>query len=87
MLKMLINPVEKFSSYIIDNLLANSVDTDLHLQLWSESGQKFAYTCEEHVYHGSLAFQWFLQLSVSLWWNDWNVHTTLSHTKKVWFNS
>ena len=29
----------------------------------SSRGQKFTYTCKENVYHGSLHFQWFLQLS------------------------
>lgn len=39
------------------------------------SGQKFIYTCKEHAYHGSLEFQWFLQLQF-LWWNEWikNIH-------------
>ena len=34
-----------------------------HKSMVSSHGEKFPSTCKEHVYHGCLQFQWFLQLS------------------------
>ena len=44
-------------------------------KLWIYScGQKFTYTCKEHVYHGSLEFPMLSTTLIFLWWNDGNTY-------------